>query len=210
MSSPNATTVAAMQEARGERVYPPYSVMIKQLFKPMGTPVDELMHAAIGIAGEAAEYVMSDSRKNLIEESGDLEFYIEALKQKVEPNPAGALALPADHRFKNLTIGNVFQNISTIGGDILDISKKSWVYTKPVDTAKLTLLILVLEHNMSFIYECFGFTREEIKTANQVKLIGPGGRFESGFYSDNAAIARADKPQEHLVSDRKFIGSTQA
>jgi hypothetical protein len=42
-----------------------------------------------------------------------------------------------------------------------------------------------------------------VQYTNMVKLIGPGGRFESGFYSDQAALDRNDKKPE---TQRKFMG----
>jgi hypothetical protein len=202
MESPN---VGLHQPTEHERVYPSYSGMIKNLFKQMpDVPYATLLHAAVGIAGESAEWLAADKRKNILEEGGDMEFYVEALKQHFDWNMAGALSLGiVDIRAANLTIGTVFINVVTLAGDILDIVKKSWVYTKPLNTSELTRLVMILEMNLEVISELFDTSRPKIQKMNQVKLIGPGGRFESGFYSDGAAIARADKvPGE----DRSFFG----
>lgn len=193
-----------------EREYPSYSLMISRLFKQMPeVPFASAMHAAIGLSGEAAEWLAANNRKNVFEEGGDMEFYIEALKQHVAADIEGAVALQVqDLRAVNCTIGSVFTNVVTITGDILDVVKKSWVYSssdkpKPLNHAEITRLVMVLELNLELIYEMFGTDRKEIQHLNQVKLIGPGGRFESGFYSDSAAIARKDKqPGE----DRSFFG----
>jgi NTP pyrophosphatase (non-canonical NTP hydrolase) len=59
------------------------------------TPIDcELIHATMGICGEAGElldaikkstiYSQPLDRNNIIEELGDLEFYMEALRQTLE------------------------------------------------------------------------------------------------------------------------------
>jgi NTP pyrophosphatase (non-canonical NTP hydrolase) len=75
-----------------------YSTMVKLLFKPgedilktMSPDDMELNHAALGVAGEAGElvdalkkYLMYRNpldRKNVVEELGDLEFYMEAIRQ---------------------------------------------------------------------------------------------------------------------------------
>lgn len=63
------------------------------LFKKMDKPEDEIMHAAIGVAGEGGEILDAVKKMwaynkeldltNVIEELGDLEFYMEALRQKL-------------------------------------------------------------------------------------------------------------------------------
>lgn len=183
-----------------QRVYPSYDVMIQQLFKPMATVQDQIMHAAIGISGEVAELLTADSMTNVIEECGDVEFYIEALKQQFTPTfiSVGMYKLPFS--IETINLGNVFTNMVIVAGELLDLAKKTWAYTKPLDEPKMTYLIMVLEVNLEKLYEMVSILRDDVKMTNQIKLIGPGGRFESGFYSDGAAIARADK------TERKFIG----
>ena len=192
-----------------ERVYPPYELMVQRLFKTMPEILHaSAMHAAIGISGEAAELLGANGRKHLLEECGDIEFYIAAFRLQVMPDYAGALVQP-DERTSYMSMGNVVNNIVTTAGDILDIVKKAWVYGKPMDHATATRYILVLEINLDVIYDMAGTNREEVQHMNQVKLIGPGGRYESGFYSDEAAIARADKvvaPAPAPGADRNFIG----
>lgn len=200
-----ANKVGSGGTSEPEREYPPYAVMIQRLFKTMPeVPYASALHAAVGLSGEAAEWLAAGSYKNIIEEAGDIEFYIEALKQNMPaPDVTGALAATPDIRAANLTIGAVFTNVVTITGDILDVVKKSWVYGKDLNVNELTRLIIILEMNVYAIYKMFGTDRHAVQHANQVKLIGPGGRFESGFYSDAAAIKRADKqPGE----DRSFFG----
>lgn len=183
------------------RIYPAYDVMVARLFKQVQGPYSSLMHAAIGIAGEAAEMLHIDNYKNLMEESGDMEFYVEAIKQHFIPNFS---KLSSDQRQQNITVSNVFINITSLGGDILDIVKKSWVYGKELDSALLTTLVLTLECNLVALYQIFGTDKTRVQHHNQIKLVGPGGRYESGFYTDEAAIARADKIDS--TGGRKFIG----
>ncbi len=66
-----------------------YDQMVLQLFKA-GTVQDMLNHAAMGVAGEAGElidavkkhtvYSKPLDRENIIEELGDLRFYIQAMQ----------------------------------------------------------------------------------------------------------------------------------
>lgn len=184
-----------------ERVYPPYPQMIKQLFKLMPeAPMASLLHALVGVSGEVAEISCATSNKNIREEGGDLTFYIEAAKQQFTPVFGTGFT---DSRAIKIHAGNVFSNMSTLAGDMLDLCKKAWVYGNDLKTGDLTGLILTFEINLDFLFELVGTTGDEVRHGNQVKLIGPGGRFESGFYSDAQAIARADKaPGE----DRSFFG----
>ncbi len=79
---------------------PTYAQMVKQLFKPgelireqMTSHDMELNHAALGVAGETGElvdalkkYLMYRKpldRENVVEELGDLEFYMEAIRQNL-------------------------------------------------------------------------------------------------------------------------------
>lgn len=71
-----------------------YGEMVKRLFKKMAAPTDDLMHAAIGISGEAGEpldavkknwvYNKPLDRANVVEELGDIEFYLEALREELK------------------------------------------------------------------------------------------------------------------------------
>lgn len=188
------------------RKYPSYSSMISNLFKLItdgDNPFGSLTHAMVGIVGEAIEFKNSTSRKNLIEESGDLEFYIEALRQHYRWKEQHVAIDNGDTR-AHATVSSVFDNIISLSGDILDIVKKSWVYRKDLNEKELARLHTLLELNMLYVYEFFGLNRADVQWANMLKLIGPGGRFEAGFYSDAAAIARADKVGE----GRKFMGQT--
>lgn len=69
-----------------------YSLFVKNLFKPMDQP-HNLAHAAMGIAGEAGELLDAIKKhwaygkkldvENVIEELGDLEFYMQALRNEI-------------------------------------------------------------------------------------------------------------------------------
>jgi NTP pyrophosphatase (non-canonical NTP hydrolase) len=71
-----------------------YSEFVKQRFLKRNTGEDGLMHAAVGISGEAGElldavkktwvYGKELDRVNLIEELGDIEWYLEALRQLLD------------------------------------------------------------------------------------------------------------------------------
>lgn len=74
---------------------PAYVNMVLSLFKTkdFNGAADGLMHAAVGVAGEAGELLDAVKKvwaygkpldlENAIEELGDLEFYMEALRQQI-------------------------------------------------------------------------------------------------------------------------------
>lgn len=69
---------------------PSYQLFVARLAKKLPTEQDDLMHAAIGVAGEAGElldavkktwvYNKPLDRANVVEELGDLRFYMTALQ----------------------------------------------------------------------------------------------------------------------------------
>lgn len=70
-----------------------YSDFVAALMKDMGTPTLNILHAAVGISGEAGElldavkkhwaYCKPLDKENVIEELGDLEFYMQALRNEI-------------------------------------------------------------------------------------------------------------------------------
>ena len=70
-----------------------YSDFVAALFKDMKSPTLNLLHAAVGISGEAGElldavkkhwaYEKDLDKENVIEELGDLEFYMQALRNEI-------------------------------------------------------------------------------------------------------------------------------
>jgi hypothetical protein len=213
-----SAVIAATPAAQAERVYPEYRLMVERLFKIMpGNNHEALLHAVIGMSGETAELMASRDKDNTIEECGDLEFYVEAACQRL---PAMSVTMSdvqqvtESARQRALQFnGNLTQALSVIAGDILDLVKKSWVYGKALDLGKMTILIVEFELVLAAFYLDMDVTRKMIRHANQVKLIGPGGRFESGFYTDAAAIARADKVAEDVPvgnssMERRFFGKS--
>jgi NTP pyrophosphatase (non-canonical NTP hydrolase) len=66
-----------------------YDTFVEKLFKK-GTPAEERMHAALGVCGEAGEladaikkevvYNREPNRQNIVEELGDLKFYIRKIQ----------------------------------------------------------------------------------------------------------------------------------
>ena len=185
-----------------------YEEMVKNLFKPMDGVGARMMHAAIGIAGESGELRTASGRAHVLEECGDLEFYIEAGWQEL--SAAGRMKMqgglwPSGNA---PTLGNVIDDIHVYGSALLDTAKKVWVYggAKGDRDSRLAALLSGLELLMLALYSYTGTTRIEVMKLNMAKLLGTNetqGRYATGQYSDEQALARADKAEP--ASDRKFM-----
>jgi NTP pyrophosphatase (non-canonical NTP hydrolase) len=76
------------------------------------------------------------------------------------------------------------------GGEILDATKKVWVYGKPLDVAHLVEELGDMRFYYQAMLNMLGMTDAEIVAQNMKKL---RVRYADGKYSDAQANARADK-----------------
>lgn len=76
------------------------------------------------------------------------------------------------------------------GGEILDITKKCWVYGKDVDVEHLVEELGDIRFYYQAMLNMLGLTDEEIQAANIGKL---EKRYPEGVYTDNHANLRLDK-----------------
>jgi phosphoribosyl-ATP pyrophosphohydrolase len=174
-----------------------YEQMVRDLFtKELGGLPGQRMHAAIGIAGESIElfkgYMLGDE-PNIVEEGGDAFFYFQALLNQtgwtIEELKALGTTMPHELHEQ--------EGARTLiaAGDLLDVAKKTWVYEKELDAGKLKQAMA--NWIIAFIplmEEEVGLDLEDLKAHNQYKLVtGPNARFATGKYTDQQAIARADK-----------------
>lgn len=166
----------------------PYPIMVSNLFKAGGSQAEELMHAAIGMSGEAAEFAAADGLQNAVEELGDLEFYAEAFRQKL------CISLEDTVRARQVsplvTLGTMSHHLLVVTGDILDHTKKVWVYRRQLDTATFVELFGRFEGITQRIRDILGVNQKVILDGNQAKL---GKRYPEGVYTNQDALARADK-----------------
>lgn len=174
----------------------PYDHMVDNLFKHMGSREASLLHAAVGISSETAELLVADSIENIVEELGDLEFYI-AAGYRVLGGRHSALAhglvLEASDPAQHQVLGTVTIAMSTTAGRLLDLAKKGWVYGKPLDDnaeRAIRYELMRLERMMEQLLDMVGVRRPDVLRANQTKL---GKRYPRGVYTDQAAQVRADK-----------------
>lgn len=166
----------------------PFDQMVAKLFKKdtMNPAGQSLMHAAIGISGEIAELYSCNNRLNLLEELGDLVFYIEAARQTANP-------YISVYAYQQYTLASVLPIMTQLAGDLLDVAKKQWVYSKAVESEKVHVLLDQLLDGTLFLGGLSNYTILDIKAANQEKL---ATRYPDLVYSDQHAQARLDKQGE--------------
>lgn len=175
----------------------PYADFVSGLFvKPVDDPIGQLHHASTGMIGEVAELCEATSRENEIEELGDWEFYYQAMYNTftkldvspwVKPGTRFYIPLPSDslvvirHRM-------IQSNAAT-----LDLTKKLWIYAKPLDSEMLALFGEHL-HSARIATEAYykraGLDYDTCVLANRLKLLK---RYPGASYTDKAAQERADK-----------------
>lgn len=157
-----------------------------------------MLHMAIGVAGEAAELLASDDRKNTLEECGDLEFFLEGITiNNNQFQYSWDSTTPGANNFKSAVIRNPLQLLDTVhkiviaSGEVLDSVKKYTIYNKPLDTDKLYQAWHSIHVYLNDIYDYLRVTRLDVLKMNADKL---NKRYKAG-YSDKEAQERADKKE---------------
>lgn len=105
----NSTLVIA-NEVAGESLIITYKDFVKNLAKPLANSTEDMLHAAVGISGEAGElldaikknwiYNKPLDRENVIEELGDLNFYMQHLQNVLGISDATII----EHNFNKLRV----------------------------------------------------------------------------------------------------------
>lgn len=94
--------------------------------------------------------------------------------------------------------------ISGEAGELLDISKKLWIYNKPIDIAHLIEELGDLRFYYQAVLNMLGITDQDVRAQNMKKLMV---RYSEGVYSDKQAQERADKQaaQPQMPPGRRFF-----
>jgi hypothetical protein len=154
-----------------------YDIFVQKLLKPLPEQLNAL-HIAVGLAGEFCEYLDADE-DNIIEELGDIEFYLQAAHLHYGTVHSECLGV-MDSR------PPLYQAI----GNLVDLIKKEYIYNKPRDLHTIQVALGEVQTALVLNYNYLDTTRQEILQANALKL---EKRYAGLYYSDEAAQARADK-----------------
>lgn len=156
-------------------------------------------HMASCIPGEAGELMDclavhltggTIDRDNLIEELGDLEFYMEGLRGRVGINRAASLSGAG---LSTTSTAALLYALPGLAAEVFDVSKRWIVYGKDLDKSALALAIGRLDVALQSIGGYFGLRRDDWLAANVGKL---GKRYQTLTYSDQEAQDRADKQEK--------------
>lgn len=179
-----------------------YAEMVESLFKKADKQSEMLIHAAVGVCGEAIEFeaaVREFNVENAIEELGDMAFYIHKILNLYDLNtPEGVLVREFDELLEQYIeddtkkIPNLVDRIVHRSGELLDLSKKIWVYEDESKTnAMIASLFCVMDYIMNFVdqHPILG-SLENIKQRNREKL---SKRYPQGVFTNKDAQERKDK-----------------
>lgn len=170
-----------------------YQLMVERLFKVNPSKGFMAHHATTGIAGESGELRAATGFKNAVEEIGDMHFYSTALGQVLTHRPGGIelTSEVTESVYALPTYTNVMDNIHIVGCELLDLTKKSWIYERDLPEYQIWQQLELLRINMDFfITEVLHTSWAYVEAENTFKLTK---RYPSGTYSNEQAIARKDK-----------------
>ena len=155
-----------------------YDQFVQKLLKPLPENLNAC-HIGLGLAGELGE--LCEAGANLVEEYGDFEFYLQA-----------ALLHYGLTRSECVTgTSRINDNMFTYKlGQLIDCIKKEYIYNKQRELSKIKDALGYLYYYLSDYYGIVNTTRQKILQQNATKL---QIRYAAMQYSDDAAIARADK-----------------
>lgn len=172
-----------------------YSDMVTKLAKPGDEILESLtplkchmIHMCLGIAGEYGElqfelyqfFIGVANRKNVVKEFGDLEFYLEGLRQAFNIER---------YEFAGDKPTEVLESSTGAIGILIDIVKKGIAYDKEFPIDKLEIAFRDVEFLLEFLRRSNRISRNETISSNIEKL---AERYNDFVYSDSAAVKRVD------------------
>lgn len=174
----SVTTEAGVPSAERKSVR--YDQFVANLLKPLPENLNAC-HIAMGLAGELGE--LFEGSCDEVEECGDYEFYLQAA---------------LNHYGLTLAECTLFVYEKTVDddefiywtGQLIDCIKREYIYNKPREVDRIKKCIGAVSIYLQDTYTDMDITRQAVLQANAIKL---EQRYAKLMYSDEAAIARADK-----------------
>jgi hypothetical protein len=181
-----------------------YEIMVSELRKDPHVILAELtaqkcdmMHAAIGLTGEAGEICLAVVAMvtrsapldivNIVEELGDMEFYANQLM--LVTGLAAHQCLPVTV-IQPTTVIESAMRISASAGRVADTVKRHVIYNRPLCVGDVQEGITCLLTDMGRLARAVNVTLDECKLANMAKL---AKRYPNYSYTDARAHERLDK-----------------
>lgn len=189
--------------------------MVKNLAKPGEDIINQLtpcsahiLHMAVGIAGEAGEILEATfgketmaevNRGNIIEELGDLEFYLEGFRQEMGFDRDRTISKHNKKDFKHHgeNVADAYlaaADLAMCTLKLLDEAKKFSVYVKPANARNMLDDLVEIEICLEHVRQHFDILHSECIDHNIHKLYaGENARYKEGKFSNEQAQDRADK-----------------
>lgn len=175
----------------------PYPQMVRNLFKDMGSPTANLLHAVVGLAGEVGELLTAASINEIVLEMGDIEFYVEAAYQHTGGrNFQPELVLEGHDMSHHQVFSTIGLALSISASRLLGFAKRAWIYQEEPNLNAVRYELMRVELMLGTMRELVRVNRVDVLGANQAKL---GKRFPEGVYTDRDAAAQADQSGESEV-----------
>jgi len=160
-----------------------YAKLVSELKKPglliceEMTPFKaDLLHMAVGIMGEVVEYKFAPSDDDIVEELGDIYFFLEGIRQIIKVS---------DDQYYDIGPVSLIHD----SAELLDLVKKVCIYNKPLSSVLpgITRLLATIDVLLGECIASHRLTESQVIEANMAKL---QKRYSSGNYSNNQAIER--------------------
>jgi hypothetical protein len=165
------------------------------------TPSDcNLVHMGGCLMGEAAElyeacWMLKQNKEHIIEEFGDMEFYMVACRAAIGIERGTADWANAQVEAHQVAVAEPHLiQLMVLGGNFWDVVKRVTVYRKPIEQTRAEDILRKMEVHLHCLYSYYDLRLEDILQGNWTKLADKDkGRYREGAYSDTAAQARRDK-----------------
>lgn len=164
---------------------------IAESLTPSKAHVWHMTSCLMGEAGELLEGAIKFVEAiDLLEELGDLEFYMEGLRTELKFTRSAVLAAMANLTMADVAIPSHTTGILIESCNIFDVCKKWIIYEKDLDRGVLLLALARFEWYMFAFRWQYSINYEDTIAGNMEKL---GKRYSAGTYSNKAAQERKDK-----------------
>ena len=197
-----------------------FNTLVRNLVKPSRLILSEMtphkmdgLHAIIGLTGELGELSIATTPENLIEESGDILFYIEYLSNWAQVFNVDGKYSDEDLNAYHETIADEIQAISNedcplgkvriISNALQDLIKKYAIYNQAAnDIGIMSIMANLIHHFHALVADVSSLIKMEtgmdygpVEYANAVtaKLMK---RYPSGQFTNFDAKERADKQDQ--------------
>lgn len=135
-------------------------------------PPQRLLHAAMGLVTEVGEIYEINGETHLLEEVGDICWYLALGLDALGVNWDEVEILPEDDFIKAVRGETVDQTRVILASELLDMLKKFIFYGREISTEKALATLVMLKNALHWglVYSEANFSLEDVTEANMKKL----------------------------------------